>query len=222
MLCSGAPGWSRQPGSIAAATAKRGGLLLGPLSVPPMGTPWVYPFCAKSPCRQISFGRSNPPNMRATGRVPLVAKVSRRLRASKIESREFSSAHTPVIPPPFVGSPTINASLSASPDTTKLKSPWAAAFEYISASVALGVPLWLSVAPTKPLLNGLMPFACWYLSPSLRTLRTKLLGKMDCALGCGINGPPSLAKSIASKLHCSSVVPHMPVGENRHSEPPLI
>ena len=42
-----------------------------------------------------------PPKKRTTGRVPLVAYVSRRASAEKIASREFSSAQATARPPGF-------------------------------------------------------------------------------------------------------------------------
>src|SRR6185295_4284944 len=63
---------------------------------------------------------------------------------SKIESREFSSAQTAVRPPPLVCRPRKLASLSTWPETAKLTLPWPPVLAYCSASLAPGVPLWLS------------------------------------------------------------------------------
>ena len=58
------------------------------------------------PFVHMSPGRSKPPKKRMTGRVPLVANVSRRRIASNSASREFSSAQIPVNPPAFISAST--------------------------------------------------------------------------------------------------------------------
>src|SRR5262249_54740937 len=78
----------------------RGGLRgprTGPSS-PPIGVPLAYASRTSVDAPHLTPDRS-PPKKRTTGRVPLVAYVSRRRSAEKIASREFSSAHATARPP---------------------------------------------------------------------------------------------------------------------------
>ena len=80
-----------------------------------------------------------------------MAKVSRAFNPSQIASRVFRGAQTPVSAPGFRSLP-----LSQPPTSPVLRSstvlsaaPWLPARKLLSATLD-GVPLWLSVPPTKP------------------------------------------------------------------------
>ena len=88
------------PGSRSAETRKTGASLAGAAGrSPPMGTPPAYARASRSGAEHRSAGYDQPPKKRGWMRLPLVPKVSRRCMASKIASREFSSAHTTARPP---------------------------------------------------------------------------------------------------------------------------
>src|SRR5207245_297259 len=111
-------------------------------------------------------------NVRRRMRTPVVAKVSLRFKAAKIEGRSLRSAQTPVSPPELdcrgsfslwplgrvpTGSPRARMVFADSRlGVTRLGSnprgPPAKAF-----SSLVDRPLWMSEAPTRPILKGLAP-----------------------------------------------------------------
>src|SRR6516165_592296 len=93
---------SRLPlcGSFTACRRKVGPPLpAGADKSPPMGTPSAYALLTHSEFFTRSLGYFHPANIRTLMRTPDVPNVSLRLNAAKIDSRVFSSAHTPVRPP---------------------------------------------------------------------------------------------------------------------------
>src|SRR5437868_5833862 len=75
-----------------------------------------------------------------------------------MESRVFSCAQTPVMPPPLVWSPRKFISFRIWPETAKLKSPCAPVLAYWTASLAPGVEAALRAAFNLNELNQPLPF----------------------------------------------------------------
>src|SRR5215470_17325653 len=194
--------------SFHAATMNRGALrpARGGRS-PPMGTPVAYPIGTKFVWQRFE-GKSHPPKKRTIGRVPLVPYVSLRLSPSKMESREFSSAHTTECPPELfwmVDGRSIGQASS---------SPRCPGQSAVSGCQPM-TPVCESDEATTPILKGFTPFhcCCACCRPSFQTSRTyarslKSVGGMAPLA----DTPPTpeavdrLSASRISKLQNSSVV----------------
>src|SRR5215203_3444671 len=159
-------------------------------------------------------------------RGPLVAYVSRRIIASHSSARVLPVAHTPVYPAAVISQPFTMRSGPKFSASSSHRSALGSALGNLAkklSSSAAERPLWVSVPPAIPNLNGLAPRSCSTFRPFLRASRTYSCPIIPGFFGVWVRLPRSQSShaaksSVGDSDGCDSLWPFIWTASNNGSQ----